>query len=407
MERKNAGADRFSAQMEIKQLATALNQRDQEIKTFCEKAAGELTSLGKVTTETADALKKLSEGGTEMQSRLLDVEQKLSRRGGGGDQEERKSVGQMFTDSEEFTALSQKGRGTATMALKAVTSITSTNAGTGAAGANVRAERLSGILTPAEREFTMRDLIMPGRTGSNAVEYVQETGFQNMAGSVGELAARPQSDIKFELKTTNVRTIGHHIHTSKEILSDAPQLQSYLDGRMVYGLRYKEEELILGGDGVGTNLLGLIPQASLFQEARRKAKDTRIDILRKAILQVRLAEYRASAIVLNPVDWAEIELQKDDNGQYIWVNIGTPEKPVMWRLPVIDTNAMPENKFLVGAFMLGAQIFDREEASVQVSTEDKDNFVKGGVTILAEERLALAVHRPESFVFGDLEDATP
>ena len=66
---------------------------------------------------------------------------------------------------------------------------------------------------------------------------------------------------------------------------------------------------------------------------------------------------------------------------------------------------MTIDKFLVGAFKLGAQIFDREDANVEISTEDSDNFRKNLVTIRAEERLALAVYRPESFIKGDFSDS--
>ena len=64
---------------------------------------------------------------------------------------------------------------------------------------------------------------------------------------------------------------------------------------------------------------------------------------------------------------------------------------------------MPAGKFMVGAFNMGAQVFDREDANVQVSTEDGDNFTKNLVTIRGEERIALAVFRPQSFVYGDIE----
>ena len=72
---------------------------------------------------------------------------------------------------------------------------------------------------------------------------------------------------------------------------------------------------------------------------------------------------------------------------------------------VVDTQAMTIDKFLVGTFRLGAQVFDREDANVEVSTEDADNFTKNLVTIRCEERLALAVYRPEAFVKGDFSDA--
>ena len=42
-------------------------------------------------------------------------------------------------------------------------------------------------------------------------------------------------------------------------------------------------------------------------------------------------------------------------------------------------------------------------SDVTVSTEDRDNFVKNMVTILCEERVGLAVYRPEAFVKGDFD----
>ena len=405
LQRKNAG-DRADDQLELKQLNESLERRDTEIKGWCEKATAEIKNLGKVTTETTAALMKLSEGGVELQDRLLEVEQKLARRGN-QDGPVVKSVGTMFSESEDFKALLAKGgRGTARMALKAVTSITSATSGTGGVGAGIRPDRLEGINAPAQREFTIRDLIMPGRTASNAVEFVQETGFQNMAApQAGEGAAKAQSDLSFGLVTTTVKTIAHWFRASKQVLSDIPLLQSYINGRAIYGLKYKEEEQLLAGDGTGQNLLGLIPQATAFNEALRKTGDTKIDTLRRAILQVRVAEYRASAIALNPVDWADIELTKDSTGSYIWVNVQEGGAQRLWKLPVVDSNAVPEGEFLVGAMNIAAQVFDREDAAVEVSTEDGDNFRTNMVTIRAEERLALAVYRPESFVHGDFDAA--
>jgi len=404
MERKSAGGagGEGGDALEVKELVKALTQRDDEIKKFAEKATEEIKSLGKVSDETREALEKISAEGIKMNDRLLELEQKMVRRAG-NDNERIKSVGEQFAETEDYKELSSKGRGTARMRLKAVTNITSITTGTGGVGAAIEPTRVPGIISRPDRPMTIRDLLMPGRTASDSIEFVQESGFQNMAGPVAEGADKPQSDLSFELKTTPVRTIAHWMRASKQVLADIPLLQSYIDGRLLYGLQYVEEQQLLAGDGTGQNLLGLIPQATPFDDALRQTGDTKIKTLRRAILQVRLAEYRASGIVLNPIDWADIELETDANGRYIWVNVVEGGQARMWRLPVVETTAIPQGSFLVGAFDMAAQIFDREDAAVEVSTEDGDNFRKNMVTIRGEERLGLAVYRPESFVFGDFE----
>lgn len=400
MQRKEHSDDK----VQLKAVTDLLDQRDQEIKAFAEKANKEIKEHGTILADTKAVLDGLVKDGLGLQDRLQDIEQKLARRFAANDPTDAKSVGEELSDSEDFKALQTRGRGIARIGRKAVTNITSATTGTGGVGVGIQPTRVPGIVADPERQFVIRDLIMPGRTGSNAVEFVQESGFQNMAAiQAGEGAAKAQSDISFALKTTNVVTIAHWFRASKQVLSDIPLLQSYINGRAIYGLKYKEEEQILAGNGVGGNMLGLIPQASAFNNALRKAGDTKIDTLRRAILQVRIAEYRASAIALNPVDWADIELTKDSTGSYIWVNVQEGGAQRLWKLPVVDSNAVPEGEFLVGAMNIAAQIFDREEAAVEVSTEDGDNFRTNMVTIRAEERLAMAVYREESFVHGEFD----
>jgi HK97 family phage major capsid protein len=54
----------------------------------------------------------------------------------------------------------------------------------------------------------------------------------------------------------------------------------------------------------------------------------------------------------------------------------------------------------VGAFGLGAQLWDREQANIRVSEHHADYFARNMLAILAEERLAITTYRPESFVKG-------
>jgi len=130
--------------------------------------------------------------------------------------------------------------------------------------------------------------------------------------------------------------------------------------------------------------------------------DTEIDTLRRAITQAALSEYTADTIVLNPADWEAIELTKASDGMYVWTNPAMMAGPQLWGKRVIPTNSITAGKFLVGAFSMGAQIWDRMDAAVQISYEDSDNFRKNMATLLCEERLALTVYRPAAFISGSI-----
>ncbi|QUS39550.1 phage major capsid protein [Tardiphaga alba] len=386
------------------EMSVLLKDTADHIKKTAETAETEMKNLGKLTEETKKSADDALIKHNELSARMTEIEQKLVK--GQTEPERRKSLGQTVTDSDEVKALMANAtkRGRATVSVKAIISALTTDAD-GSAGDLLIPQRVDGIVAPPTRRMTVRDLITPGRTAGNAIQFVKETGFTNNAATVTETAgtAKPQSDIKFDVVNTSVTTIAHYVKATKQILDDAPQLQSYIDGRLRYGLMYVEENQLLNGGGTGTDLNGIYTQASAYAApiAPSAAGNlTKIDVIRLAILQAALAEYPVTGIVMHPSDWTDIELTKTDQGQYLFTNPQNGTEPRLWRLPVVETQAMSLDRFLVGAFRLGAQLFDREEANVEISTEDQDNFIKNLVTIRAEERLALAVYRPEAFVKG-------
>lgn len=385
-------------------LAQEFKKQVDHVKGIAEEFKGKAAAGDKIAEgakQTADeAITKLNEA----KARLDELEQKMARRPQDG-YEEVKSLGRQFVDSDSYKSLigSAGQRGKANLEIKATITSATTDAA-GSAGDLVQSTRLPGIVGAPERKLTIRDLLMQGRMDGNSLEFVQETGFTNSAAPVAEGALKPQSDIKFDLKSTTAKVIAHYMKASRQILDDASQLQSYIDGRLRYGLAFKEEQQILNGDGTGQNLLGIIPQATAYVRpvGVTTTAESKLDTLRFAMLQAILAEYPASGHVLNPIDWAAIETLKDTSGQYI---IGNPQgglNPTLWGLPVAETQAIASGKFLTGAFSMGAQIFDRWASRVEVATENEDDFVKNLVTILAEERLALAVYRPEAFIYGNI-----
>lgn len=387
---------------EFRGLKTDLQSQHAEVQKWTQEAAKSIKDTGEIAQGVKDGLAEAAKKGEALAAKFGELEQlvaKLQTQGAGPTRE--KSTGEIVVGNDKFQEMAKSGGGKVRVGVKAITSLTS---GAGAAGDLIVPQRNAGIIRQPDRLMTIRNLLTVGRTTSNSIEYVQETGFTNAAAPVAEGGTKPESSLEFTLQTTPVRTIAHWIQASKQILQDVPALQSYIDTRLRFGLELVEEDQILSGDGTGQNLLGLIPQSTPFDVTRVKPTDTRIDIVRRAMTQVRIAEYRADAIVMHPSDWEEIELTKTDDGSYVWANPRGLLGPTLWGLPVIDTTAVEEGEFLVGNFQMAAMIWDREEAVVDVSTEDRDNFIKNMVTIRAEERLALEVSRPEALIYGDFED---
>ena len=389
-------------------LKEALDKRDSEIKeelkALAEKVAtkadpGEIQAHVKKLDELAEKANDLAKG-------LLDVEQKMARPFGGAERPEAKSLGEMVTEDAGVKEMMAGRSQSARIAIKSVfetRAVGSVSSATTSAGYLVEPDRL-GLLRPFDQPLVIRDLLMPGRTLSNALEYPREDVFTNSAAPVAELALKPQSDITFAMESTTVKTLAHWMHASKQILDDAPMLASYINGRLIFGLKYVEEQQLLFGDGTGQNLLGVVPQSTAYDTALEASLNiqmkNKMDVLRAAMLQVQLALYPPSGIVLHPTDWAAITLLKDANGNYLIANPQSSVSQLLWTMPVVPSMSMAQGDFLVGAFRLGAQIFDREQANIAISYEDRDNFIKNAVTIRAEERLALIVYRPKAFVKG-------
>jgi HK97 family phage major capsid protein len=398
--------DDTGAAAELKKTADDLKKATEDVMRFAEKAQTEIKNLGTMTAETKAASDKALTTMNELASRVGDVEQKLARpRGPAG--EPMKTLGQMVVENEDVKALlaSKNGQARVKAEYKDILSGTALW-GTGISPTtSLTIPDRQDIVRPPLRPLVVRDLLMPGSTTSNAIEYPVETDnpLTITAAMVSEGAVKPQQPpLVFDLKSSPVRTLAHYQRASRQILDDATQLMSYIDGRLRYGLAFVEEQQFLFGDGTGLNLFGIIPQATAYSAAFTPTSPQNIDILRLAALQSTLALYPASGYVLHPTDWAKIELTKDGYQRYL---VGDPQSQLektLWGLPVVQSMSMVAGHFLTGAFKLGAQIFDRLTMEVLISTENADDFVRNMITIRAEERLAFAVYRPAAFIYGVL-----
>ncbi|MDL5431216.1 phage major capsid protein [Klebsiella michiganensis] len=388
----------------LKKVTASIEEATGKFNAKAEEALTEAKKNGKLSAETKDTVDKmaselnaLKEAEKTLKAALSELEQHVAQMPLANAKQVVESVGQQVISAEALKTFAASVAASQRISIPVKAALLTANV----PGNIVAPDRLPGIDTAPKQRLFIRDLIAPGTTASNTIYWVQQTGFTNNAAAVAENTTKPYSNIEFAEKITPVRTIAHLFKASKQILDDFSQLQSQVDAEMRFGLKYVEEQEILFGDGTGAHLEGIIPQASAFAAAFQVENQNGIDDLRLAMLQAQLARFPASGHVLHFIDWAKIELTKDTLGRYILANPAALTGPTLWGLPVVATEATAfQGKFLTGAFSAGAQIFDREETNVVISTENADDFEKNMITIRCEERLALAVKRPEAFVYG-------
>lgn len=388
--------------IELKAIEAALLKSHETLEGFISKSEREVKELGKVQDETKSAVNNVSAECVKLADRCAAMEQKMTSRSDDPPVEE--SIGAQFVKSDGLVAMQEGRQSRARIQIKtAIINQQPVNT----SQPLVQGDRLGGIVATPNRILHMRDLLTVGRTSSNLIEFAKENVFTNNAGPTisgspeqVENVTKPESAITFTLATEPVRTLAHFIPASTQVLSDSPMLESYINGRLMYGLKLKEDTQILLGTGINGQLQGLYTNRTAYTVTSPMVATTKLDVLRDAIKQCQQSEYMPTAIVINTAQWYTLETAKDSQGRYLFANPTSQAQPTLWGLPVVVSNSVTAGTFLVGAFDMAAQLWDRQDAVVEMSLEDSNNFQKNMVTIRCEERLAVTIYRATALVGG-------
>jgi HK97 family phage major capsid protein len=273
--------------------------------------------------------------------------------------------------------------------------------------AGIVAPNYDPVIQPGIRqELRIRDLLTTVPVSGQNYTYFKENLHTRGAAPVAEGGLKPTSNVTFTTQTDRVKKIAVWMPVTDEALDDVPQLMAYLQELLRYDLKLEEERQILKGDGTGENLNGLMTQATVYNADLTKAGDTAIDLVRRAIYQVRKQSMlSADGIVMTELDWMNIELQKDGENRYLFANLQGLVTPVLWGRPVVTSDSVDEGdadtggEFLVANFARSSVLFDRMSFLFKMGLIN-DQFIKNERALLVEERLGLGVRRREGLVKG-------
>lgn len=392
----------------LKQVSQQLDALNGDVKQTAEDALKQVKQLGDVSNETkakADQLLTVQNGLVTAVKALTDQLEGVTAKnqemaqllaaGGTGGVGAPMSLGEavMAAGGDQIKAY-QGGNLSITVA-NAITTAA------GSAGGVIFHTEERDTVEMARRTLKIIDLISRGSTDTDKVKYTAHTLRTDAAAMVAEGGTYAASAYGWTKQEADVRKIGHITHISEEAMADAAQLQTMVDTELRYGVELKLEGQVLAGDGLGENLSGLIPNATAFGAAAGLPNATHIDRLRLALLQVALADYVADGIVLNPTDWAAIELLKDTTGGFVFGNPGAGNTPKLWGKDVVESNTISAGEWLTGAFKMAATLYMRSDMEVLISSEHGTNFIEDMLTMKARVRATLAVKRPASLITGN------
>ncbi len=256
------------------------------------------------------------------------------------------------------------------------------------------------------RDLEVRDAFGAEQISGNAHKYfilgAREDNSAPAPGAVNEAAAKPQFHIVESSATATLQKIAGWFYETDELLEDNPYLASALNNRGLYELDAAVEDYLL---------TTLAATSGIGAKTYAHNGNVTPDVILDAIMAVKNdTRFNADTIIINPTDYAILRKLKTASGSNEYVGGGcfygpygngqVAVQPGVWGLKTIVTPNITQGTVLVGAFKQGASVITKagDGARIEVFTGDHDDAIYNRVTVVVEERIALAVRQPKAFV---------
>lgn len=288
------------------------------------------------------------------------------------------------------------------MELKTVGDMSLSNI-TDLAAANV--QLLPGILPAAPRKLHIRSLLPTGVMSTSAIHYLQETGTEgSVAAWLDNSGSKSQIDYDLTEEVAPSEFIAGYLRITRKALDDISAMRSYLQSRLLESYLDAEDNQLLNGNGTSPNLGGIITNA----EAYAGFRTIQVEKILDSVAQVESNNHSVNGILVSPEQFYALLMTKSTTNEY------TLPKPdavnyvngqiFIAGIPVFKSTAMADDKYVVGDWAKGAQLFVRENPIVRFFEEDGTNVRENKITVRVEGRVALPIYYTDAFVTGSLNE---
>lgn len=260
------------------------------------------------------------------------------------------------------------------------------------------ADRTSLIVASPRHGLDFLSVIATATTDSDVVEWLEETTYTNAAAEVAEGTASPESTVVFTKRSANVEEVSHFIPMTRRAMADAAYVESWVNSRLIDGVRRRIQTQVLTGDGLGDNLAGIYGNAGIGSIDRSTLSLDMLESLHRCITTVRVNAFQEPDFIgIHPNDYETVRLAKASTaGTYQFGDPAATGPVTIWGVPAIVHAAFTSGEPLVGVGR-EATLWVREGVSVSASDSHSDYFTKRQVALLATARVAFGVTQPKAF----------
>lgn len=306
--------------------------------------------------------------------------------------------------------LKEKNAKPFTFELKAIMDTSTNLSGSAMATAVVMPFREQGIGKAPDRIPTLLDLISKGNISSDTLTWIERSARTAAAAAVAEGGAYAQSDMTYIQRTMPVERIGHYIKVQNRSLEDWDLLMSEINLELFTGLERILEQYVYSGTGTTPQLQGII-DTGIAAAYSSTALNTSIispnhfDAIRAAIMQLRVAEYSATAAFINPADGAAMDMPKSAEGIYLLPPFMSANGTVVKGVKVYESNLVTAGDLLVGDFSKDA-LFMKRGIEIKVFEQNENDALYDRKTITASLRAVNRIKQPDynAFVYDSFAD---
>lgn len=290
-----------------------------------------------------------------------------------------RSWGELFVRSEVFGEY--RGRGTSPMFELEDGGHQSRALPTGLAdlvAAGFGAEdKFSVDVTPPPAPTPLLQAISNIQVSTNAVEFVKWEKKAGGAAKVAEKGVKPSAEFGPVVTSDTLDNIAVWTQLTRQMLEDKKAVRDIVDGELRRDILRVEE-----ADAAAVLVAAALPTATAA---------TLLAAIRKGVGVVQAAGFQPNAVLLNPEDYADLDID------VMGATLGGPAvSRTFWGLLPIPANSQPVGTATVGDLKAGVQRYIRSEIGLYVTDSHAETFISNVFTLLAERRSLTAVVKPQA-----------